>query len=69
MRMMLEVALAWLECELVAEYQAGDHVLVLGNVINGRLLDSKSEPMIYRDTGEMDGASALFPHGFVTSKL
>ena len=53
-------SLAWFECQVVAEYPAGDHVLVLGKVINGKLLDSKAEPMAYRETGDMDGASALF---------
>jgi hypothetical protein len=39
-------------------------VLVLGNVIDGKLLDSKAEPMVYRETGAMDGASVLFPDAF-----
>jgi hypothetical protein len=34
---------------------------VLGKVIDGKLLDPKAEPMAYRETGAMDGASALFP--------
>ena len=58
---LLMKSLAWFECKVVAEHPAGDHVLVLGKVANGKLLDSKAEPMAYRDTGEMDGASALFP--------
>ena len=44
--------------------QAYDHVLVLGKVIDGKLLDSKAEPMVYRETGAMDGASALFADAF-----
>ena len=43
------------------EHPAGDDVLVLGKVIDGKLLDPKAEPMVYRETGAMDGASALFP--------
>jgi hypothetical protein len=39
-------------------------VLVLGKVIDGRLLDAKAEPMTYRETSAMDGASALFPEAF-----
>ena len=57
-------SLAWIECQLVGEHPAGDHVLVLGKVIDGKLLDSKAEPMAYRETGTMDGASALFPDVF-----
>ena len=49
---------------MVGEHPAGDHVLALGKVIDGRLLDSKAEPMAYRETGAMDGASALFPDVF-----
>ena len=54
-------SLAWFECQVVGEHLAGDHVLVLGKVTDGKLLDSKAEPMAYRETGAMDGASALFP--------
>jgi flavin reductase (DIM6/NTAB) family NADH-FMN oxidoreductase RutF len=57
-------SLAWFECQVVGEYPAGDHVLVLGKVIDGKLLNSKAEPMAYRETGAMDGASALFPDVF-----
>jgi flavin reductase (DIM6/NTAB) family NADH-FMN oxidoreductase RutF len=41
-------ALAWFECQVVSERPAGDHVLVLGKVINGKLLDSQAQPMSYR---------------------
>ena len=61
---LLREALAWFECRVVAEYPAGDHVLVLGSVIGGKLLDSEAEPMSYRETGAMDGAAALFPDVF-----
>ena len=61
---LLRESLAWFECHVVGEHAAGDHVLALGKVIDGRLLDSKAEPMAYRETGAMDGASALFPDVF-----
>ncbi len=64
---LLRQALAWFECEVVGEHSAGDHVLVLGKVLNGKLLDSQAEPMSYRQTGAMDGASALFPAAFPDS--
>jgi flavin reductase (DIM6/NTAB) family NADH-FMN oxidoreductase RutF len=57
-------SLAWFECQVVGEHPAGDHVLVLGKVIDGKLLDSNAEPMTYRETGAMDGASELFPDVF-----
>jgi flavin reductase (DIM6/NTAB) family NADH-FMN oxidoreductase RutF len=61
---LLQLSLAWFECQVIDEHPAGDHVVVLGKVIDGRLLDSKAEPMIYGETGAMDGAGALFPAGF-----
>jgi flavin reductase (DIM6/NTAB) family NADH-FMN oxidoreductase RutF len=61
---LLREALAWFECEVVREHPVGDHVLVLGKVINGKLLDSQAEPMTYRETGTMDGASELCPDAF-----
>lgn len=57
-------SLAWFDCQVVGEHPAGDHVLALGKVIDGKLLDCKAEPMAYRQTGAMDGASALFPDVF-----
>jgi flavin reductase (DIM6/NTAB) family NADH-FMN oxidoreductase RutF len=58
---LLRDALAWFECQVVSEHPAGDHVLVLGKVIDGKLLDAEAEPMCYRETGAMDGASPLYP--------
>jgi flavin reductase (DIM6/NTAB) family NADH-FMN oxidoreductase RutF len=58
---LLREALAWFECQAVSEYPAGDHVLVLGKVIDGKLLDSEAAPMRYCETGAMDGASTLYP--------
>jgi flavin reductase (DIM6/NTAB) family NADH-FMN oxidoreductase RutF len=58
---LLREAVAWFECQLVSEHPAGDHVLVLGKVIDGKLLDSEAELMCYRQTGQMDGAASLYP--------
>jgi hypothetical protein len=48
----------------VSEHPGGDHRLVLGRVVDGKLLDSEAEAMSYRETGTMDGAIALFPDDF-----
>jgi flavin reductase (DIM6/NTAB) family NADH-FMN oxidoreductase RutF len=61
---LLQECLAWFECRLVSEHPAGDHVLALGRVIDGRMLDAGAEPMTYGETGALDGASALFPDAF-----
>jgi flavin reductase (DIM6/NTAB) family NADH-FMN oxidoreductase RutF len=61
---LLREALAWFECRLVDEHAAGDHMLVLGSVIGGKLLDFEVEPLSYRETGATDGAAVLFPDVF-----
>ena len=53
----------------MGEHPAGDHVPMLGKVISGKLLDAQAEPMSYRQTGAMDGASALFPDVFDDQRL
>jgi flavin reductase (DIM6/NTAB) family NADH-FMN oxidoreductase RutF len=58
---LLNGVVAHFECEVFGESPAGDHVLVLGRVIGGSLLRPAGEPLSYRDTGDMDGASSLFP--------
>ena len=57
----LEEALAYFECELMGRTRAGDHELVLGRVVDGKILDPSATPLTYAETGEMDGSAALFP--------
>lgn len=58
---LLKDALAWFECRVMGEYPAGDHVLVIGRVVNGELCEPSGIPLHYRDTGNLDGAAVLFP--------
>lgn len=60
----LDHALAWFECRWHGELPAGDHVVVIGRVLAGALLDAGGEPMNYRDTGGMDGSAAFYPDSF-----
>ena len=60
----LEDALAYLECELRTSLRVGDHVLVVGRVIDGRILTRDAAPMTYAEAGDMDGSSALYPAKF-----
>ncbi len=60
----LDDALAYFECELGETLPAGDHELVLGRVIDGRILAPGAAPMTYAETGELDGSRALYPHRF-----
>jgi flavin reductase (DIM6/NTAB) family NADH-FMN oxidoreductase RutF len=46
----LDTAMAWFECELVEEQTIGDHVLVVGAVLDGGVL-KEVEPMTSHYTG------------------
>lgn len=61
---LLDDALAWFECRVEGDYPAGDHVVVVGRVVDGGVRDASAEPLSYRDTGSLDGAAALFPASF-----
>ena len=60
----LENALAYMECRLSEEMAAGDHRIVLGQVIGGALLRAEALPLLYYQTGNMDGSEALYPDRF-----
>jgi flavin reductase (DIM6/NTAB) family NADH-FMN oxidoreductase RutF len=57
----LRNGLAYFDCEVTATLGAGDHELVLGRVVDGRILDPGGAPLVYAETGDMDGSSALYP--------
>jgi flavin reductase (DIM6/NTAB) family NADH-FMN oxidoreductase RutF len=57
----LEESRAYFECDLEGRTRAGDHELVLGRVVDGRILDPKATPLTYVETGNMDGSSELYP--------
>jgi flavin reductase (DIM6/NTAB) family NADH-FMN oxidoreductase RutF len=57
-------ALAYLECRVVGRHPAGDHELVLGQVVGGRLLAPEALPMMYAETGDLDGSAGLYPSTF-----
>lgn len=60
----LDEALAYLDCKVNGRLQAGDHELVLGRVVDGKILDRGAAPLTYAETGDMDGSSALYPAKF-----
>ncbi len=57
-------ALAYFDCLVEGRLKAGDHEIVLGRVSDGRLLDSDAVPLLYAETGDMDGSSGLYPRKF-----
>ena len=60
----LAECLAYFECVVASRCAAGDHEIVLGRVIDGSLLNEGIPPLEYRDTGDLDGSSRLFPETF-----
>lgn len=58
---LLRDGLAFFKCRFLHECPAGDHVLAVGKVVDGKVLDSRAKPLTYGDTGDLDGAAALFP--------
>ena len=42
----LDGCLAWLVCDVASEFRQGDHVVVIGNVVDGAV-DSEAEPLLY----------------------
>ena len=61
---LLRTGLAWFECEVLNAHPAGDLVLTVGKVVGGKLLDPGAEPLTYRQTGDLDGASKITRNGF-----
>jgi flavin reductase (DIM6/NTAB) family NADH-FMN oxidoreductase RutF len=57
-------ALATFECTVVTEVPAGDHRLVIGRVAAGEIQEASAKPLLYADTGNLDGSAALYPDSF-----
>ncbi len=60
----LDGAVAWLECASRHETEAGDHVVVIAEIVAGELLKPDAIPLSYRETGDLDGSSRLYPESF-----
>jgi len=54
-------ALAYIECELANLVASGDHELALGRVVDGSVFAPEEQPLLYRDTHNLDGARELHP--------
>jgi flavin reductase (DIM6/NTAB) family NADH-FMN oxidoreductase RutF len=57
-------ALAYFDCRLLDAHPAGDHVLVIGQVLDGELAAPDATPMNYVETGNLDGSNKLYPQRF-----
>jgi flavin reductase (DIM6/NTAB) family NADH-FMN oxidoreductase RutF len=50
---------AYFDCKVMQMVEAGDHVIVVCEVIDANYL-LKGQPMLYVETGKMDGSDKLF---------
>jgi flavin reductase (DIM6/NTAB) family NADH-FMN oxidoreductase RutF len=57
----LTQALAWLDCRLHDRFRAGDHEIILVRPVAGELVAPDASPLLYPDTGELDGSRELYP--------
>jgi flavin reductase (DIM6/NTAB) family NADH-FMN oxidoreductase RutF len=57
-------ALAHFECRVVNDIEAGDHRLILAHVVDGAIANPNGEPMLYAQTGNLDGSESLYPATF-----
>jgi flavin reductase (DIM6/NTAB) family NADH-FMN oxidoreductase RutF len=60
----LSQAIAFFECAVKDDIPAGDHHIILGQVLDGAVLNSTGTPMKYVDTHNLDDSAALYPASF-----
>jgi flavin reductase (DIM6/NTAB) family NADH-FMN oxidoreductase RutF len=60
----LRDGVAYFDCAVMADIPAGDHRIVLGQVIGGQLLMPTGVPLTYADTHNLDHSAALYPATF-----
>jgi flavin reductase (DIM6/NTAB) family NADH-FMN oxidoreductase RutF len=57
----LDGALAYLDCRLTQRVPAGDHEIVIARPVAGEILRPDAPPLLYADTGDLDGSRELYP--------
>ncbi|MGH8579171.1 MAG: flavin reductase family protein [Gammaproteobacteria bacterium] len=57
----LSNALAYFDCRLRDRVSTGDHDLVIGQVVDGEILNPGANPLVYREVAYLDGSEDLFP--------
>ncbi len=59
----LNDSLAFFDCKVSHFSPAGDHELVVCEVVDGSILNQGS-PLLYSATGDMDGSQAMYPQAW-----
>jgi flavin reductase (DIM6/NTAB) family NADH-FMN oxidoreductase RutF len=57
----LQDGVAFFDCRVVARHPAGDHEIVIARVVDGAVRRADAAPMLYSETGDMDGSVTLYP--------
>jgi flavin reductase (DIM6/NTAB) family NADH-FMN oxidoreductase RutF len=57
-------ALAYFDCQAVSDVEAGDHRLVMGQVVDGAVLAPDGQPLVYAATGDLDQSDDLYAKEF-----
>jgi len=60
----LSDAIAYFDCRLRRRVSAGDHELIMGQVVDGQILGPGVSPLVYREAAHLDGSKDLFPKRF-----
>lgn len=60
----LSDAIAYFDCQLRCRVLAGDHDLVIGQVVDGQILRPGVSPLVYREVAYLDNSKDLFPKNF-----
>jgi flavin reductase (DIM6/NTAB) family NADH-FMN oxidoreductase RutF len=60
----LNDAVSYFDCRLLFTRRVGDHVLVVGQVVDGALINARAVPMNYVQTGNMDGSDQFYSARF-----
>lgn len=57
----LDEGLSYLDCRVVAGYPAGDHRVILAEIMGGGFLQERVRPLRYDEVEDMDGSDELLP--------
>lgn len=57
----LDAGLAYFDCQVISKHPAGDHVVILAEVVGGDFLQRQGRPLRYDELGDLDGSAELLP--------